>query len=179
VKKGKTGVMPDLSGTPGTICSVEGLNLAFGASKRVSPYDKLLDELAASTTPNQALCFESTKARTSVAIRAKKKGLRVSFAEHAGRLYVRFDGRAENAGVLIPAPAPSSLKAVFTGRRAAILDALRVGSRNAARLVAALQASGDSGVDMNLIETLCAQMVREGVIEVQGGMYRITEKGAA
>lgn len=86
------GTKPDLSGVPGEIVSLDKLPvLDFARKARRSPYDALLEKLL-DAPKNSALKFGEAKARISIAVRARKKGLKIEFAESGGALYVRVVG---------------------------------------------------------------------------------------
>lgn len=139
---------PDFSGVKGELVLAEGLQLNFGSRLKSSPYDALLDQLVAAR--GQLLKFAALKARASVAVRAKKKGLRVSFAEAGGCLFVRYDGLLVDD--------------VKGTRRAKILDVLEKMPRNAAQLAVALREAGDSTVDASLVLAILAQLERDGQV---------------
>src|ERR1035438_3862891 len=92
----KTRKAPDFHGVPGELVAMpEGVALSFATGqKKISPYDALLDQLAAA--PTKFLRFTDKRARASLNVRAKKKGLRISFAEDSGMLWVRLDGHVDD-----------------------------------------------------------------------------------
>jgi hypothetical protein len=110
------------------------------------------------------LRFGDVRAKASVYARAQKKGLRVSFAESGGALYVRLDGRKDD-----------DIKAA---RREKIVQALKGGvSLNAIRLSVKLREGGDTTIDGQTVEAICAQMVREGsLIKRETGEYAINAR---
>jgi len=126
---------------------------------RGSPYDALLEQLAAAG-PGKGLKFGDVKARASVTVRARKKGMRVSFAVAGDVLYVRFDGRVEDD--------------VHGGRRAAILTALRRGPANPITLAVILRANGDANLDGETVVVILAQMARTGeVVRGEGDRWAL------
>jgi hypothetical protein len=151
VKKAAVAKRPDFTGVPGALVALEGLGgLVFGKHLRTSPYDPLLDQLLAAGS-GKALKFGDVKAKASLLLRAKKKGLRVSFAEDgAGALYVRIDGSATE-----------DLRGV---RREQIQSALKLGPLSAIKLAVKLRESGDTSVDGQMVEAILGQMQREGVV---------------
>ena len=68
--------------------------MLFGKRLKTSPYDPLLRELI--LHPNDFLEFDDTRAQSSIAVRAKKLDLRVSFAHENGKLYVKLEGRTDD-----------------------------------------------------------------------------------
>jgi hypothetical protein len=146
---------PDMTGVAGELVSIEGMELSFGRGQRkVSPYDALLDQLVAAGK-GQALRFGDRKARTAVGARAKKKGLRVSFAEAGSVLYVRLDGRTEDD--------------MHEYRRQRILSALMLGPTTSIKLAATLREKGDAAADAQTVDAICGQMARRGEIVKQDG----------
>ncbi|MFN7999286.1 MAG: hypothetical protein U0Q18_37055 [Bryobacteraceae bacterium] len=158
---------PDFTGVQGevvagdVIAGLEGRGLAWGSGGRKSPYDAQLDELlrltneaAAQGSPKPAMRFASNKARTSLTVRAKKKGIKLSFAEFDGALYCRIEGQENQVGAR---------------RRARILEELKRGPRKAAYLNTALRAAGDQTIDLGTIGAILSQMLREGSIVHQEG----------
>jgi hypothetical protein len=141
----KRGRKPNTDGVPGELVSLEGLNLVFGTRLKTSPYDPLLDQLV-QAGPGKALRFGDVRAKASVYARAKKRGLRVSFAESAGALYVRFDG--------------SSDADVRKSRRDHIVVALRLGPMSAIQIAKRLREAGDASVDAQLVEAILGQMLK-------------------
>jgi hypothetical protein len=106
------------------------------------------------------------KAKASVTARAKKLGLRVSFAEQGASLYVRCDGRADD-----------DVKAT---RRTKILEALRrLGPMGSIQLAARLRET-DALVDGQIVDAICAQMLRAGeIVRREGGDWAASPKRAA
>lgn len=156
-KKPGPGKHPDFSGVPGEIVSIENLVLDFQTRKRMSPYDALLDNLV-EAGPGKALKFGDVRARASVTVRARKKGLKVSFAELYGVLYVRLDGKAEDT--------------IGRTRREKILQTLKTGPRKAIALTVALRDQGDAAIDVNLVLAILGQMERSGeVIHQEGDLW--------
>lgn len=140
---------PDFAGTPGALVSLEGLNLVFGGRLKSSPYDTLLDQLA-TAQPGQALKFDDVKAKASVYARSKKKGLKVSFAELNGALYVRLDGRVEDD--------------VRKRRREQIVAALKKGPLTHFALASRMREAGDGSIDAVMVETILTQMLRDCLV---------------
>lgn len=151
------GQAPITTGVPGELVPMDGLELVFATRKaRISPYDEMLDKLAAAG-PGQALRFDDPRARASVTYRAKKKEFLISFAEHEGGLYVRFDGRV--------------LQDPKTSRRAAILNAIDH-HPTAVQLAVRLRQEGDVNCDASIVAAILTQMVRAGELTQQaGGSY--------
>lgn len=150
---------PDFSGVPGELCDLPA-DLPWGVSGRTSPYNPLLDQLTVATekwnagekkTPQPGLCFGSIKARAAVGAQGKKRGLKLSFVEAGGKLYVRLDSTAAGDKK--------------SARRTTILQSLRIhGSQNAIQLSAKLRAAGDASIDAGGVEAICVQMSRDGLI---------------
>ena len=135
------------------------MNLVFGNQGRKSPYDPLLDQLAAAQ-PGMALKFGDVRVRSSLYARAKKKGLRISFAESGGALYLRFDDRMDDD--------------VKAGRRKEILMALMVGPATSAKIAVVMRDKGDRNVDGALVEVSCAQMQRAGeLVKMECGAWAL------
>jgi hypothetical protein len=159
------GVKPDMRGVAG--CLIEATDapegLLFWHRKKVSPYDALLESLAAAGQ-GKMLRFEDRRARVSIGVRAKKLGLRVVCAEADGKLYVRFESRVED-----------NLKGT---RRGAILGALKPGiALTAMEITVLLRDKGDGTVDAGLVGTILDQMVRSGqIVACDGGNYAINPK---
>ncbi len=161
----RKGVNPRFEGVPGELVPIDGLPLCFGRGGHGSPYDPLLDQLAASGA-GQALRFGDVRARSALTARAKKKGMRVSFAQHEGKLYVRYDGSASD-----------DLK---QSRRDRILAVLKV-PQTAMTLTQRLREAGDTTVDATIVLAILAQMQRAGdVIEQEGQRWTLNPlKGKA
>lgn len=164
----RKGVRPSMDGVPGELISLEGLNLVFGHRLRISPYDVLLDQLAASTDkaveekqPRPGLKFGDVRAKASVYTRAKKKGLLVSFAEVGRVLYVRLDGRADDHAK--------------ETRRGSIRKLLANGvALTHVAIAARLREAGDASVDAQLVDAILAQMLKAGdVIRQDGGAWKL------
>jgi len=86
------GTKLDFSGVPGEVVSLDSLpRLDFSRHQRQSPYDALLERLL-DAPKNSALKFGDPRARATIGVRARKKGLKVEFAECDGTLYVRIVG---------------------------------------------------------------------------------------
>jgi hypothetical protein len=160
-KKAKSPVSPDrFAGTPGEIVSIENLNLDFSARLgKKSIYDDLLDKLAAAPK-NSAIRFGDLKCRPSVAVRAKKRGYLIQFAESAGSLYVRITGSASE-----------DLKEV---RRQKITAILRQSPLTYIKVANRLRESGDEMIDAATVERILTQMRKAGEVIVQeGGAYAL------
>lgn len=153
-------------GTPGEIVSLEGLNLDFSARVRKSLYDELLDKLAAAPK-DSAIRFGSVKCRTSVAVRAKKRGYAVQFSESGGgALFVR-----------IVANKAEDLK---EERRHRITVILKNGPLTYLKITNRLRELGDELVDGATVERILTQMRKTGDVIVQeGGSYAIAPTKAA
>jgi hypothetical protein len=166
--KPKKGVMPRLDGVPGELVSLEDLALVLNFSSkktRVSPYDPLLDQLAESG-PGKVLKFCDVRARISLIARAKKKGLRLSFAESGTDLYVRCDGRP--------------IEDVRASRRTAILKILNTGPHKLSRITAVLREAGDLAIDMSLALLILSQMEKAGeVIHQEGDQWAKSPRKAS
>src|SRR5260370_12736875 len=149
IQRPTKGVKPDMKGVPGELISLNGLNLVFGRGAKPSPYDALLDQLAATalSAPGQVLRFSDMRAKPSIYARAKKKGMRVSFAEDAGLLYVRYDGSTEDD--------------TRTTRREQILHALKLGPLNGIRIATKLREAGDAAGDAPLVARSLEQLLRD------------------
>ena len=156
------GVRPDITGVPGELVPLAGLDLHFGKSLRTSPYDPLLEQLD-KAGPGNALRFGDLRARVSVVARAKKLGLHVSFAVSGNTLYVRLDGRAADDK--------------HATRREQIKAALKFGPLAAMKLTALLREKGDATVDASLVENILGQMMRAGeVVHQEGGAWALAPK---
>lgn len=114
----------DFSGVPGEIVPADAVQgLEFSAKKiRHSPYDALLEKLLDSPK-GSILKFGDPRARASVTVRARKKGLKVEFAERDGVLYVRIAGFAEQRPEIKPVHVPGGCAALVLRALAAIEDA--------------------------------------------------------
>ena len=146
-----------MRGVPGEIISLEGLTLVWGGRKKVSPYDTLLNQLVAAGV-GKGLKFSDERAKASVWARAKRLGLRVSYAVDGKDLYVRLDGRIDD-----------DLKG---SRRARILEALKNGPRSAGELLNSIREKGDATIDLPTVEAILSQMVRGGdLVKQDGGKY--------
>jgi hypothetical protein len=155
-----------MTGVPGEIVSVDGLQLVFGPRARQSPYDPLLQQLV-DAGPGRALKFGDARARVALTSRAKKMGLRISFAISGDSLYVRLDG-----GVT------EDVKATRRGR---IKEALKFGTQTAMHITNHLREKGDSSIDVNLTESILLQMLRTGdLIRQEDGRWKLNPmvKGA-
>ena len=160
------GVKPDFSGVPGELVGLGDLQLVFGRGGRLSPYDSLLRKLA-EAPKGQVLKFGSKKARASVAIRAKKLGYRVSFAEHQGSLFVRFDGRVDDD--------------IRKQRRDSIAAALRKhGPLSYIALANKLREGGDDSLNASDVEAIVLQLVKDGsVIRQEGNTWALNPRAKA
>jgi hypothetical protein len=154
---------PDFTGQKGELVSAEGFAaLHWGGRLKTSPYDALLDQLAAAGA-GMLLKFGSVKAKASVYSRAKKKGMRVSFAEQQGTLFVRYDGSAaEDLG---------------QSRRGAIRKQLARGPVALHKLAGALREAGDPTLDSPTLSAILGQMVKAGeVVAREGNEYGLNLK---
>ena len=158
--------VPDFTGVPGQLASSDEIaGLEFGAKLRKSPYDALLDQLAIAPK-GSALKFGDLKCRPSIYSRARKKGLRISFAERGGALFVRFDGRDDD-----------DVRA--TTRRAAILAALKLGPMSHVKITNKLRDAGDSVLDAAATDAILHQMFKVGqVLRQEGGNWALNPKAA-
>jgi hypothetical protein len=156
----KKGQRIDFRGVPGEMVSTP-TDLEFSAVKRKeSPYDPLLIQLS-KAGPGHVLKFGDLKARTSVTVRAKKKGFRVSFAERDGVLFVRFDGSAEGDQQ--------------NTRKVKILEVLKTGPMSYLKVCNRLRDAGDTLIDGPLAELLLMQMLKAGqVVKQEGGAYGLS-----
>jgi hypothetical protein len=148
---------PNFAGVAGELLPQAPEGLVFGRMK-ASPYDALLDQLAAAPRA-AALKFGDVKARSSVALRAKKKGLRVSFNASTGVLYVRFDGRVDDD--------------VRQDRRDKIRGLLgKLGPLTSIKMANRLRENGDATIDAATAETILLQMMRAGdLVRQEGGAF--------
>jgi hypothetical protein len=164
----KRGV-PDTRGTPGVMLERLPEDVVFGPKGRVSPYDSLLIKLRDASesprspeTPKPCLMFEGVKAQAAVAVRARKIGIRVSFAVLSGKLYVRFDGRISDDDK--------------SKRRAAILAVLAKspGPMKYIAITNQLRAAGDELLEAGLVDAILVQLMKAGeVIRVEGGAWKL------
>lgn len=143
---------PDFSGVAGKLVDVPA-GLVFGVKTRVSPYDVLLQQLAASK--GKALEFGDLRARASVHVRAKKLGMRVLTAEQGNTLYVKFGGWM---------PSTDGWRAQV---RAAINEVVRTQPRNEVQIAVAVRAQGLNDVDAGIVGTILKQMEQEGAVQRQ------------
>jgi hypothetical protein len=153
----------NFSGVPGEIVAVTEMPsmLIFGRKPcRLSPYDPLLKQLAESGA-GKILRFGDAKCRTSIGVRARRLGLRVSCAEDDKRqLWVRFDGRIEEV-----------LKST---RREKILTALKSGPMNKFSVAARLREQGDGTFDAVFAEVILSGLVKTGeVIRREGDTWAL------
>lgn len=144
---------PNFAGVPGELIAADGLDLVFGSRLKVSPYDALLEKLAAA--PGMFLRFPDPRAKASVYLRAKKKGFRLSYAEKEGLLFVRFDGRVDDD--------------VRAKRRLEIMEVLKLGPSSPIPLANKLRERGDAGVQAGDVETICLQLIKTGELVRQEG----------
>lgn len=162
--------VPDFSGTPGKIVSLDSLELNFGRRRTGSPYDILLDDLATATDeavaagkPRPGLEFGNVKAQASVYQRAKKKNLRVVFAVSGERLYVRMEGRYDDN--------------IREQRRTAIKRILLVGPMTYIPITNKLREGGDLSVQASEVDPLLNVMMKAGeVIRQEGGAWKLAPK---
>ena len=163
------GHAPDMKGTPGTFLEAIPAGIVFAPKGRVSPYDALLIKLRdacegprAAGAPKPGLVFDDAKAQTSLYVRAKKMGIRVSFAMEAGKLYVRYDGRIGDDDK--------------TKRRAAILNLLArsPGPMKYIAITNQLRAAGDELLEAGLVDSILMQLMKAGeVIRIEGGAWKL------
>lgn len=160
---------PDMTGVPGEVVSLEGLELSFGF-KKASPYDALLLGLVDSPDrAKQALKFNNPRCRPSVYSRARKLGIRVTFAERDGVLYVRVDGRLDED--------------IRAKRRSAIVAALRAKGCTLThiKLTNILRDAGDESLDAASVDAILHQMLRTGqIVRGEGATWAVNPayKGA-
>ena len=103
------------------------------------------------------------KCKPSIQSRASKLEFRVTFAERAGKLYVRLTGRADDD--------------IKESRRMKIRKALSTSPRNPMQLAVLLRESGDFNADAQLVESILGQMLREGeVLKQDGGTWTANPK---
>ena len=155
----KPGVRPDVHGVPGELAPLPS-DLLFGSRLRQSPYDGLLQQLKAATLAwkdtepcvgaQPGLVFGEMRARTSLAVRAKKLGLRISFAEKGAKLYVRLDGVEGDQTRHI--------------RHARIVAALTNAPHSLAAITKKLRERGDTLVDMQMTEAILGGMAKTGEV---------------
>ena len=151
------GKRPNFDGVSGTLITTP-VGLEFSVRKlRISPYDALLDQLE-KAGPGHVLCFDDIRARASVIVRSKKKGLRISFAEHDGKLFVRFDGSTKDD--------------VDNSRRGRLRELLKIGPLTSIKACNKLRDSGDTLVDANITELILLSLMKSGeVIRQDGGAF--------
>lgn len=162
--KGKPkGIKPDFTGVPGELVPIDGLQLSFGRGGRISPYDALLIKLSESAKGN-ALKFASVRAKASVAVRSKKLGFRVSFAELGGALYVRYEGRIDED--------------IRAQRRTAITAVLKKhGPQSSIAISTLLRGAGDTSLNAGDIELIVLQMLKDGtVLRQEGNMWALNPR---
>jgi hypothetical protein len=157
--------VPNMEGVPGVLVSLDGLEIDFlRRGGRVSPYDGLLDQLASAPANSGLLFMDGVRAKASLYIRGKKKGLILAFAEAAGNLYVKLLGRVDD-------------KEKET-RRGKIKEILRLGAMSPVRISNKLREAGDGAVDAQLVAVILLQMQKDGsVIRQDGGDWRLAPGG--
>lgn len=163
----KPGRRPDFSGVPGEIITSPPENLSWGAKTRKSPYDALLDQLSAATATATAsggdipaLRFPDARAKASVFVRARKKGLKVVCAEAPDGLYVRIEPGSDQVGEV---------------RRERIHAALKkFGAATPVQLSGSLRSQGDLTIDAQTVATILSQMARLGVVVAgEGNLWKL------
>lgn len=166
VSKPTRGVRPNFTGVPGELIKVSEVpaDLTFSVRKlHTSPYDPLLRQLQ-DADPGHVLCFGDERARPSVIARAKKLSLKVEFADHAGKLYVR----------LIPsATAPAHEASVKTQvvqdkktvNRALVMGQLRAGKVTPEAIAAGMRSEGAS-IDAPTVRSMLNAMKTEGTVRL-------------
>jgi hypothetical protein len=157
------GVKPNCDGVPGEIVDLAEVGPAaiWGRKNtKVSPYDLPLAQLA-EAGPGKVLKFGDPRAWSSVGVRAKKLGFRVSRAVVDGKLFVRFDGRLDD-----------DLRAA---RREKIIGCLRRQPGMTTHQVnIAVRDSGDTTFDAVLAELYLTQLVKTGdAIKRDGGTWAL------
>jgi hypothetical protein len=163
----------DLSGVPGELVKIEGLDLEWRSKFiRKSPYDAKLDELAAAP-PGTALRFGDPRALVALRRRARKKGLNIAFAEKDGVLFVRILARANGSSPVQEIPPLGAT------RRARILQTLRVGPAKTGDILRALRGQGDTTVNLPMVEIIVSQMVGAGQLIHKGSAYALSANWAA
>lgn len=149
----KKGVKPHLEGVPGKLTVAPSVALKWGARKGLSPYDALLEQLAAAK-PGQVLAFEHPRAKPSVGARSRKLGLRVEMAELDGKLYVRFAGFA---------PDSDRYKKLLRDK---LLAAVAEQERNEVQLAVELRKQpGMADVDAGTIHAVLCQMEQGKMVQ--------------
>jgi hypothetical protein len=143
---------PDFTGVAGRLVELPAdVSLQFGArGGRVSPYDALLEQLAAAR--DKVLEFGDLRARASVMARSKKLGIKVLLAEHGPKLYVKFGGWL---------PESDRWKAEV---RAGIRDTVTTQPRNEIQVAVALRAKGLNDVDAGVVGAILKQMEQAGEV---------------
>jgi hypothetical protein len=155
----KKGRVPNMAGVAGELVALDGLDLQFGGMRKASPYDALLDQLAAAG-PGKLLRFGDERAKPAIYSRSKKKGYKVSFAVSGGALFVRFDGSVDDD--------------VKARRREQILGTLLFGASTPPKLAALLREKGDTTVDGQGVAAILAQLARTGeVVKGEGEQWAL------
>jgi hypothetical protein len=123
--------------------------------RKVSPYDAWLDKLQAAPA-GSGLEADSAQARTSLGIRAKKKGMRLSFAERDGKLYVRL--------------LASMTLDLLEKRKSAVKQVLKLkGPLSYLKITNQLRLDGDEIVDGSMCESILRILQKAGEVVLQEG----------
>ncbi len=131
-------------------------HLNFSERKSSSPYDQLLQQLL-DAPKGSLLRVGSVKARVSLTARAKKKGVRLQFAEDGGKLYVRIAGTGDLRPAAIPASGvarkddPTQTLEVSPAQSGAILRAMAKGFSTPTSISDEIKRNG---VELNGMQTL-------------------------
>ena len=165
---------PRFDGVPGQLVTDEMLDrISFGGSKgKISPYDGLLQSLVEQTrtaigngTRLPALRFDDVRAITTLKNRAKKKNLKLEFAQFENALYVRINPRDLPAST---DPAGKAQNALDAG----VLGALTLGPLNKFQIAKKLRESGHPEADAPLCELVLIRLARAGqLIRREDGTY--------
>jgi hypothetical protein len=184
MKAPSTRKRPDFTGVPGQIVlssdpAAQGLQ--FGLGGRISPYDEMLRELAArmqeyhaaleanatskpaklvDPIPIPYLRFPNLKPKHAVAMRARKLGIKISFAVKDDQLWIRCNG--------------SEASDTRARREKAILACLTTGPRSAIAVAAYLRERGDELIDGPIAEGILLMLLKRGqVIRQEGNSFAL------
>jgi hypothetical protein len=152
--------MPLMMGVPGELVDSVPADVLFGERKaKTSPYDPLLLQLR-SAGPGRYLRFAETRARVSVAARAKKLGMKVVFGEQAGVLWVAL------AKVELATSGHTEKEA---GRSPAdvMLEAIRQKKQQAGEITTWARTNGWAGAGLTQVDAELNKLARAGKIRLK------------
>jgi len=178
------GTRPNFNGVPGCIVASDALpeGLDFAAKRaRISPYDGLLEKLL-EAPKNSALKFGDLRARASIIIRARKKGLRVVFAERGSELYVRIDGFIDSndkAKATLKNAAPATLPSKPSDQiEQAVLRAMAVGFSNPQTIADHARKNGTIIIGVAPIQSALIRMEINGLVRRDGSQWKMNDRAS-